>query len=255
MDDLKKQNALLHDALESANDQANKLRQAHAESSADNFDPDQSVSTLPSAELGEVVRFLRKEKEIVDVQLELSRQEAARLRQSLDYANAAIDKLRTELSEERGKVVAASGSSAQQQDLLEKVQQVNLLRESNATLRQETERAKSRIATLEVQLRTIQTELQPLRERATMAEAELESSREQAKILEEDSKRWQTRVQNILAQYNQQDPEEVRSLKEQAAKVDGLVETNQRLQGELAAVSALRTVLTDYRGHHQLNRR
>ncbi|CAD6889268.1 unnamed protein product [Tilletia controversa] len=238
MDDLKKQNALLHDALESANDQANKLRQAHAESSADNFDPDQSVSTLPSAELGEVVRFLRKEKEIVDVQLELSRQEAARLRQSLDYANAAIDKLRTELSEERGKVVAASGSSAQQQDLLEKVQQVNLLRESNATLRQETERAKSRIATLEVQLRTIQTELQPLRERATMAEAELESSREQAKILEEDSKRWQTRVQNILAQYNQQDPEEVRSLKEQAAKVDGLVETNQRLQGELAAANS-----------------
>ncbi|KAE8224720.1 hypothetical protein CF319_g2423 [Tilletia indica] len=238
IDDLKKQNALLHDALESANNQATKLRQAHADSTADNFDPDQSISAIPTTELGEVVRYIRKEKEIVDVQLGLTRQEAARLRQNLEYANTSIEKLRSELVEERGKVVAAAGSSAQQQDLLEKVQQVNLLRESNSTLRQETERARSRINTLEAQLRTTQTELQPLRERATMAEAELESSREQAKILEEDSKRWQTRVQTILAQYNQQDPEEVRTLKEQAAKVDGLIETNQRLQEELSAANA-----------------
>ncbi|KAL9931668.1 hypothetical protein V8E36_009454 [Tilletia maclaganii] len=235
IDDLKKQNSLLHDALETANVQANKLRQAHAEAGGDNFDPDQSVSTIPSAELSEVVRFLRKEKEIVDVQLELSRQEAARLRQSLDYANSTIDKLRTELAEERGKVVAASGNSAQQQDLLEKVQQVNLLRESNATLRAETERTKARIASMETQLREAQAELQPLRERATLAEAQLESSREQATILEADSKRWQGRVQSILAQYNQQDPEELRVLKEQAAKVDELLALNNAAQEEAAA--------------------
>ncbi|KAK0553493.1 Protein mlp1 [Tilletia horrida] len=238
IEDLKKQNSLLHDALESANEQATKLRQAHAESRSDNFDPDQSVSAIPPTELNEVVRFLRKEKEIVDVQLELSRQEAARLRQSLDHANAAIDKLRSELAEERGKVVAASTNSAQQQDLLEKVQQVNLLRESNATLRQETQRARTRISNLEEQLRKAQTELQPVRERATMAEAELESSREQAKILEEDSKRWQARVQNILAQYNQQDPEEIRTLKEQAAKVDELLATNQQLTEAVAQANA-----------------
>ena len=46
-----------------------------------------------------MVAYLRKEKEIVDLQLELSKQEATRLRTQIDHLSSSLDETRKTLSE------------------------------------------------------------------------------------------------------------------------------------------------------------
>jgi hypothetical protein len=51
------------------------------------------------SELRSVVAYLRKEKEIVDLQLELSKQETARLKAQIEHLSQSLDETRTTLSE------------------------------------------------------------------------------------------------------------------------------------------------------------
>lgn len=50
------------------------------------------------AELRSVVTYLRKEKEIVDLQLELSKQENARFKTQIDHLARSLEETRTQLS-------------------------------------------------------------------------------------------------------------------------------------------------------------
>lgn len=53
------------------------------------------------AELRSVVSYLRKEKEIVDLQLELGKQENARLKAQIDHLTQSLQEARTTISEVR----------------------------------------------------------------------------------------------------------------------------------------------------------
>lgn len=50
-------------------------------------------------ELRSVVSYLRKEKEIVDLQLELSKQENARLKTQIEHLSQSLQEARTTISE------------------------------------------------------------------------------------------------------------------------------------------------------------
>jgi nucleoprotein TPR len=51
------------------------------------------------SELRSVVAYLRKEKEIVDLQLELSKQEATRLKSQIEHLSQTLEETRATLSE------------------------------------------------------------------------------------------------------------------------------------------------------------
>ncbi len=99
--DLSAQNNLLHQHLESVSSQAARIRQAadsSATPAAGDVDSTEDVDTKLS-ELRSVVTYLRKEKEIVDLQLELSKQENARLRTQMEHLNQSLEEARKTLSE------------------------------------------------------------------------------------------------------------------------------------------------------------
>lgn len=97
--DLVSQNTLLHNHLESVSTQAAKIRDAANSSSTTPGEGDPSDSKL--AELRSVVGWLRKEKEIVELQLELSKQETARLKTQVDHLSQNLNQARASLSEVR----------------------------------------------------------------------------------------------------------------------------------------------------------
>lgn len=228
--DLKSQNAILHKRLEEIGAQAAQIRQAAAEGPVgEAAQGDISLSETSANDLQDVVQFVRREKEIVDLQLELQKQEAARLRQNLSHAHVSLDEVRLQLSEERQRNAGASSSEAQHKELLEKVTQLSILRESNATLRDEAERAVRKAAQLEAQLTSKSAELEPLREQLRNAEIELEAARNQLRVLQEDNKRWQARSEQILQQYDRIDPEDVARLEKRAAEAEAaLAEVQER---------------------------
>jgi nucleoprotein TPR len=102
--DLTAQNAALHQHLETISSQAARIRQA-ADSTAD-------LSTVPStaegadpddalAELRSVIAFVRREKEIAELQLDLNKQENIRLRSYSDHLAQTLEATRISLKEVR----------------------------------------------------------------------------------------------------------------------------------------------------------
>lgn len=240
------QNEALHKHLESLQAQAKNIRQASgvpgssvSGEQAANVGDASITSQSDNDELHEVIRYLRREKEIVDLQVELRDQECARLRQSVEHTQRSLDEARMQLSQEREQNAGASASAKQHEELMEKINQLSILRESNATLRDESERAQRKVQGLEAKVESLTKELDPIREEARVKTVELEACQNQLRLSQEDNKRWQGRTQSILQQYNRIDPDELKKLQEQKdaaekALEEQKVELEERVK-ELAA--------------------
>ncbi|KAK4051609.1 Protein mlp1 [Microbotryomycetes sp. JL201] len=240
-DDLTKQNSLLHEHLETFNARAAQIQARQpAEGSTGDTDPAEAIAAAQessSDQLRQVIKYLRGEKDIVDFQLELAKQEAARLRTQLEFTSRNLDEARRSLSEERAKSGEAASLSAQHAELLERIHTAKLLRESNQTLRDENESQLRKIGQLETRLRETTAELEPLKEQVQTLRAEVEAKDHNIKLLEEDNERWKTRNQTILAKYERIDPEELQVLK---TEVEGL---KAQLAEKEAAAAQLQTDL------------
>ncbi|KAH0586397.1 Nucleoprotein TPR [Termitomyces sp. J132] len=237
--DLNSQNALLHNHLESVSNQANRIKLAAESSSSSNGECDGSgdVDTKLS-ELRSVVSYLRKEKEIVDLQLELSKQENSRLKAQVDHLSQSLEEVRTTLSEEREKTVASVASAAQHTELLERINQLNLLRESNATLRADSERHAKRARELDNKLRQLSQDLDPAKEQARLAQAELQACKAQIARLEEEGRKWQERNAQLLSKYDRIDPAEVAALRDEIEQLKSQKVELERLKIEADQASS-----------------
>lgn len=104
-EELTAQNAALHKHLESVSQQATAIRQT-ADQRAILADGPAAEGDDALNELRSVVAYLRREKEIVDLQLDLSRQENVRLRSQIDHLTKSLDETRTQLTTVRDKRLA-----------------------------------------------------------------------------------------------------------------------------------------------------
>jgi nucleoprotein TPR len=82
---------------------------------------------------------------------------------------------------------------------VERINQLNILRESNATLRSDCEKYAKRARELDAKLKHLSAELEPTKEQARVAQAELEARDVQLKRLEAESHRWQERNAQLLS--------------------------------------------------------
>lgn len=104
-EELTAQNAALHKHLESVSQQATAIRQT-ADQRAILADGPAAEGDDALNELRSVVAYLRREKEIVDLQLDLGRQENVRLRSQIDHLTKSLDETRTQLTTVRDKRLA-----------------------------------------------------------------------------------------------------------------------------------------------------
>ncbi|KAI0826824.1 hypothetical protein BC628DRAFT_1319381 [Trametes gibbosa] len=218
--DLNDQNSLLHQHLESVSTHAARIKQAATTSATDELgEAEPSDDDTKVSELRSLVTYLRKEKEIIELQLELGKQENARLKTQIDHLSLGLEETRRALSEERERAVATAASEAQHSQLAEKINQVAILRESNATLRSDCDSYAKRARQFESELRQLSSELEPTKEQLRVVQAEVEAKEQQIKLLENESRRWQERNTQLLTKYDRIDPAEVQSLKEEIAQL------------------------------------
>ncbi|KAI6139407.1 hypothetical protein BKA82DRAFT_25515 [Pisolithus tinctorius] len=256
-DDLSAQKALLYQHLDTVSSQAARIRQV-ADSSTENTSNEADTngdSDVKLAELRAVIGYLRKEKEIVDLQLELCKQENVRLKGQTDHLSRSLQEARSTLSEERERTIQAATSDAQHAEMLERINQLNILRESNATLRADCENYTKRARELGAKLKALSVELEPAKEEARIARAELQARDAQIALLEGESKRWQERNAQLLSKYDRIDPAEVQSLKDeidalkaQKAEVEKLVtERDAKFSEANSRVEALEDALRKHK--------
>ncbi|KAH9018599.1 TPR/MLP1/MLP2-like protein-domain-containing protein [Lactarius pseudohatsudake] len=197
---LTKQNNALHQHLDNVSSQATRIRQAADSTIATPGEGDTADGTEAKlSELRAVINYLRKEKEIVDMQLELGKQENARLKTQIGHVTRDLEDTKATLSDERERAASVAATDAQHAELVEKIQQLNLLRESNATLRADSEAHAKRSRELDIKLKSVLQELDPLRDRARTVQAELDARNEHVTRLEEENRRWQERNSQLLS--------------------------------------------------------
>lgn len=232
--DLKAQNNRLHQQLESVTAQISSLSERVP---SDNEGPQDDAPATSLDNLQEIIKYLRREKEIVDVQLELSTQEGKRLKQQLDYTQSQLDDTRLRLNQQRRVEAESERTSLDHNKLVDTINELNTFRESSVTLRSETRQAQGALAAKTTEIEELRARIEPLEAEILELKNQRETQEGEIKLLKENSDRWQQRAQNVLQKYDRVDPAELEALKEQLkvleAERDELKSAKQGMQEEV----------------------
>ncbi|ORY77283.1 hypothetical protein BCR37DRAFT_382747 [Protomyces lactucae-debilis] len=209
LQELQAQNELLHEQYQSSSIIQSTRDGSRATGTEEHLDSNTPV----------LIKYLRREKEVAENKLELLQIENKRSLQQLSRLAKSKDDLEKQLAIERERSL---GAPAQ---LGHSATESNILRESNTTLRAETESLRSKLVACENKLTSTLAQIEPLQERLAIAEAEFSAKDAQVKLLEADNDRWKQRTQSILEKYERIDPDELRKLQSQAASAEQAIQT------------------------------
>ncbi|CAD5114207.1 DgyrCDS3352 [Dimorphilus gyrociliatus] len=204
----------------------------------------EDISTSPSSQVVEIIRFLRREKELAERKLEASAQECERIRKQLQIHTVDLEDVKQSLKEEIEKNESKQQQAAEHAELLHKIEQLNLLQDSNRLLREEKERLQSQLKVCHERIQHLDMSIQPLESMKRMLEVEKETQGVEIKSLREEVANWKERANKLIERYNKTDPDEQKKLLEER---DTLKKSNSQLMEELhkhkAECSALRSQL------------
>ncbi len=236
-EEVMQQNTLLHGQLEEVTRQISFLQRDRASLADD--EPD-ATAGADLQNLQEVIKYLRREKEIVDVQYHLSTQEAKRLKQQLDHTQSQLDETRLKLDQQLRADADTERNALSHNKLMDTLNELNLYRESSVTLRAEAKRASNALAEKSQQVEELLANISPLQTRIAELENLAELREGEMKLLQEDRDHWQARTQNILAKYDRVDPAELEMLKQRLSTLeierDEAVAARDSLQAQVEAI-------------------
>lgn len=244
---IKAQNDRLHKQLDEVTSQISSLRKRT--STNENDDVDHALPAPNLENLLELNKYVRQEKEIVDLQLELSAQESARLKQQLEYTQSQLDDTRLKLNQQRRLEEDSERTALNHKKLVETINELNTFRESSVTLRNETRQARASLAAKVKQIEELTAQIEPLQAELRELKNEKETQAGEMKLLQENCERWQQRAQNILQKYDRVDPAELEALKGQLQSLqnerDELRTSRQHLQEQVDGIAGKITQAQD----------
>uniref|UniRef100_A0AAV1V1S8 Nucleoprotein TPR/MLP1 domain-containing protein n=1 Tax=Peronospora matthiolae TaxID=2874970 RepID=A0AAV1V1S8_9STRA len=242
------QNKLLHSQLERA---AAQVRRAHEQDMLKMINAPVSASNQEAGEgavepsthekeiddLRSVVAYLRRESEITESKLELSQQEVQRGRTQIFSLESTNERLRGEIKALADSATAADKqttvASSDDQKRVAQLEQLSLLRESNATLRDEHQKSLAKYREEAAKVRSLEAKLVPLQNAETALKMQVASLKQEVETLNDANKRWKQRVDQLVEKYQQVDP----------AEHDKVVAEKEALTKELAELKAEQTIL------------
>ncbi len=117
------------------------------------------------------------------------------------------------LKVEREKGSAAEiSSSAKYTELMQKVQTMSALSESNAMLRDDKTRLDTELSGARREMDSVKSELVPLREKVRLSNEREETLRVEMQALRQENNTWKTRAQQLVEKQEKVNPEELKRL-------------------------------------------
>ncbi|XP_056276506.1 nucleoprotein TPR-like isoform X2 [Pseudoliparis swirei] len=231
--ELGKQNTLLHQQMD---DMATRGRQQQQQ-------PDLSFSEegKTTEQILEILRFVRRDKEIALAQCEASDGEASRYKQRVEHQDRELKELQEALNAEREKMQETAKTLAQQEEQLKKMEIISTLQESTRILKMDRDKLQQELQQAQAKVAKLQSDISPLHHSLSMLSEKNGSMQADKRILEEDLKRWKARAQQLVSQQKDGDVEERQKLSSereaQQRRITQLAEETGRLKAELARTS------------------
>uniref|UniRef100_A0A7I4FVD3 Nucleoprotein TPR/MLP1 domain-containing protein n=1 Tax=Physcomitrium patens TaxID=3218 RepID=A0A7I4FVD3_PHYPA len=220
-----------------------------------------SVSVTESGETSEfqggsdlqnVIRYLRRSKETADTELTLMKQERVRLQKQLEGAYRAAEEAQASLRREHESARVSLYTDEEFRTLQTQVRELNLLRESNAELREENKKSFEDCREWREKARVAQSELEPLRKRLREKEVDLEASARTLESQKAQTQRWERRVSQLLDKYKAVDLEEYQRVKNELSAIqDREKETRSSLEIARKEIQDLKSVVTKFEEEKQ----
>uniref|UniRef100_K3X5B0 Uncharacterized protein n=1 Tax=Globisporangium ultimum (strain ATCC 200006 / CBS 805.95 / DAOM BR144) TaxID=431595 RepID=K3X5B0_GLOUD len=251
-DALSQQNKLLHSQLERA---ASQVRRAHEQELMKNAvekrqkageegktDGDGVTSAQHNKEVDDlrsVIAFLRRESEISVSKLDLAQQEIQRYRAQVLSLESTVARLHDEIKtlssngDKQGSNETTSNAPSEAAKRVAQLEQLSLLRESNATLRDESQKYLAKLKEEEAKVKALEEQLTPLRNSEASLKTLVASLKQEIVTLNDANKRWKQRVEQLVEKYQQVDP----------AEHDKVVSEKEALVKEVTELKANQTIL------------
>ncbi|XP_045766841.1 nucleoprotein TPR-like isoform X2 [Maniola jurtina] len=217
--DLNDQNSLLHEQIQALGTQ---LSVSHAsrsysesmnESANDsNINISYSEDGKSSEQLLQIIKLLRKEKDIAVAKFEILQAETMRLKSQLEITEKQLDDCKLSLAAEREKSEVSMVTVNRQSDILRKVETLDALTDSNRSLREERDTLKNRVEELTLNINSLEEQLGPLQEMIADYKSKNETLLSENTALKADSARWRTRVNALVERANKTSPEDWKRL-------------------------------------------
>ena len=216
------QNKLLHSQLETLNSLIERNQSARISAvTGAGAEIDEGAATADMeiqkalSELREVVRFMRSENELLQMQLDTAKRTADREKAALVVARRSLDEARTELqhyiSKEKESVDSRKEATAADAVRVNEEQLV-LLRDSNNLLRTEVEQLKANLNATHDELESTKKATQPVEAVQREMDMKVSSLKAEKESLERELESWKGRMTSLVSNFNQIDPEEHRLL-------------------------------------------
>ncbi|CAH8471760.1 unnamed protein product [Heterobilharzia americana] len=163
-----------------------------------------------SEELLQVIGYLRRQKNISNAAHEAASAEVSRLLLRISSLESQKEQLQSQLDNERKAAELAMETSRKHSEVMERVEQLNLVTESNRLLRHEREILRSKLSDAENQLTKMSEEVGPLKQFNSDLIAQKDILTSDKRSLEEERDRWKERCSRLVETAQRMDPEQYR---------------------------------------------
>ncbi|XP_057713780.1 nucleoprotein TPR-like isoform X1 [Corythoichthys intestinalis] len=235
-EELGKQNTLLHEQMD---EMAARSRQQQPEQQQLNFSFSEEGKTLE--QIQEILRFVRKEKEIAVARGEASEGEALRYKQRVEHQNRELKELQEALNAEREKMQTTVKKLAQKETQLKNMGNISTLQETNKMLKMEREKLGQELQQTQAKVKKLESNISPLHDSLAHLSDRNGSLQADKKLLEDDIKHLKAKIQQLVSQQKDGDVEEKQKLtaerEAQQRRISQLVEEAAKLKTELARSS------------------
>ncbi|XP_059914810.1 nucleoprotein TPR isoform X2 [Gadus macrocephalus] len=234
--DLGRQNSLLHQQMDQMASSAKQLLPPQA------LDTSLSEEGKTTQQILEILRFVRREKEISLAQCEVSEGEAQRCRQRLEAQEAERKDLQDALNTERDRMQDLLKNVSQQEERLKKMEDIKVVQEANRLLKADRDRLEQELQQVTAKVCKLQSDIAPLQLSLSQQAERIGSLQAEKRLLEEDLKRWRNRAQQLVSQQKDSDVEEKQKLanerEAQQKRITHMAEESAKLKTELARANA-----------------
>ncbi|XP_021710520.1 nucleoprotein TPR isoform X2 [Aedes aegypti] len=226
LSDLNSQNAALHDQIQSLSTKlsitaAQALEQKAADESMNESAMDDSSVLNKSIsdeekrsvdQLLQIIKYLRKEKDIAVAKFDILRSENVRVQSELMMFQKKLEEAQAQLAQEREKSETGVVTAAKHEDILRKLETFNAITDSNRVLREERDGLNKRIRELSERLLKAEDELFPLQEKVRELSVKIESATSENSTLRLEATRWRQRANLLVERSNKTSPEDWKRL-------------------------------------------
>ncbi|XP_061747344.1 nucleoprotein TPR-like isoform X1 [Nerophis ophidion] len=238
-EELLKQNSLLHQQMDEM--AAKSRQQQQQQQQPQTLDVSFSEEDKTLEQIQEILRYVRKEKEIAVARGQACEGEALRYKLRVEHQDRELKELQQALNDEREKMQTTAKTLAQQEGQLKNLENMSALQETNKMLKMERVKLEQELQQAQAKVNKLESNIGPLHESMAQLSDRNGSLQADKRLLEEDLKHWKAKVQKLISQQKDCDVEEKQKLstekEAQQRRIVQLVEETTKLKTELTRSS------------------